>query len=638
MLADEVGLGKTIEACMILKQFIMDFPQNHKTLIIVPPTLLNQWKNELISRFHLLDDNNNKNIWLLSYNELDFIEDNISSAKMIIVDEAHNINNLYNTKLYNLLETYTGNLNKLFLLSATPVYNNEKNYFDMLHLLDPVVYQKNNFENFQLLLKNRQGLEEAISSLRPENLFNLDMVLDQLTEINHQDKKLNQMINKLKDKILLTVDENDEDYQLQLNNLEKYLTETYKLDRRIISTKREDIKYETKRRGVEFIDFEFDYVKKLLDAIDELRISIKLKQLDQKYKNFLLKLFYYSNQRILNNQIVDDLLDNEDIEFDENDLHHLNQIKKSYEIINDNSFLIYEEVEGIINSNYGKSKRYIIFCTSDEDARGLFLFLKEKFPKYVTIIFREKNQFSIDQIDILICKQGAEEGLNLQGKDRALIFFDLPFNANRIEQRIGRVDRFGSEIFEIYVLRNKSNYFELMWSKFLDEDLKIFNESISGLQVFLENEINNLFDNFISEGIDAFHNFFENLTGENNKLEKEIQFLNRRARLRTVNEITDERIDQLIKFDQDYLEIKNSMMSWFCDTLKIGNDDKSIKYIVSLKSDLNHVDDLIQKYSNKNLTLQNLTMQPTVQLIFFKKINLTFEVLIRMIEVRFSKC
>ena len=89
----------------------------------------------------------------------------------------------------------------------------------MLHLLDPVVYQKNNFENFHYF-KNRQGLEEAISSLRPENLFNLDMVLDQFTEINHQDKKLNQMINELKDKILLTVDENDEDYQLQLNNLE----------------------------------------------------------------------------------------------------------------------------------------------------------------------------------------------------------------------------------------------------------------------------------------------------------------------------------------------------------------------------------------------------------------------------------
>ena len=39
-LLNEVGLGKTIEACMILKQFVMDYPNNHKTLIIVPPLLV----------------------------------------------------------------------------------------------------------------------------------------------------------------------------------------------------------------------------------------------------------------------------------------------------------------------------------------------------------------------------------------------------------------------------------------------------------------------------------------------------------------------------------------------------------------------------------------------------------------------
>ena len=65
----------------------------------------------------------------------------------------------------------------------------------------------------------------------------------------------------------------------------------------------------------------------------------------------------------------------------------------------------------------------------------------------------------------MICKQGAEEGLNLQGKDRALIFFDLPFNANRIEQRIGRVDRLGQlsdKIHIFYVLLNQSNEHEYL--------------------------------------------------------------------------------------------------------------------------------------------------------------------------------
>ena len=72
------------------------------------------------------------------------------------------------------------------------------------------------------------------------------------------------MIDQLKDKVLITFDEDDDDYLEQLNNLEKYLSEIYKLDRRIISTKRSDIKYETKRDGITFIDFEFNLVGSLL--------------------------------------------------------------------------------------------------------------------------------------------------------------------------------------------------------------------------------------------------------------------------------------------------------------------------------------------------------------------------------------
>ena len=53
LLSDEVGLGKTIEAGIILKQFVNDAPQNHKTIIITPPTLVIQWKRELEKRFFL---------------------------------------------------------------------------------------------------------------------------------------------------------------------------------------------------------------------------------------------------------------------------------------------------------------------------------------------------------------------------------------------------------------------------------------------------------------------------------------------------------------------------------------------------------------------------------------------------------
>ena len=220
-------------------------------------------------------------------------------------------------------------------------------------------------------------------------------------------------------------------------------------------------------------------------------------------------------------------------------------------------------------------------------------------------IFKEGNNFSNLDFDILICNQNAEEGLNLQGRDNILIFFDLPFNVNRIEQRIGRVDRFGSYPFIIYALRNISNKYEVLWSDFLSNNLKIFNRSASSLQIFLEQEINKLFNDFAEIGFDAFNNFLNELSGDESKLENELKFIERRSRLRLANEIVDERINKLIAFDKNNLNIKNSLMSWFCDALKIDNDDKAVKFLVSSESDLQHKNDLINTYQiNKNLIIK----------------------------------
>ena len=51
LLADEVGLGKTIEACLVIKQYIIDEPFNHKVIIVCPDNLRKQWGMELEQRF-----------------------------------------------------------------------------------------------------------------------------------------------------------------------------------------------------------------------------------------------------------------------------------------------------------------------------------------------------------------------------------------------------------------------------------------------------------------------------------------------------------------------------------------------------------------------------------------------------------
>ena len=53
LLADEVGLGKTIEAAAIIRQHVIDDPNGHRVVVIVPEALVGQWRDELRYRFHL---------------------------------------------------------------------------------------------------------------------------------------------------------------------------------------------------------------------------------------------------------------------------------------------------------------------------------------------------------------------------------------------------------------------------------------------------------------------------------------------------------------------------------------------------------------------------------------------------------
>jgi len=158
LLADEVGLGKTIEAGLILAQQIHR-QRVHRVMILVPDTLAHQWLVEMQRRFHLafsllngarLEDadiqeefsDNPLVIAPLSIFEEDRICQDIVSQldwDMVIIDEAHHLTGLGDTR--SEFGQFTHDLSArsrgLLLLSATPEQAGLRNHFDRLQLIDP---------------------------------------------------------------------------------------------------------------------------------------------------------------------------------------------------------------------------------------------------------------------------------------------------------------------------------------------------------------------------------------------------------------------------------------------------------------------------------------------------------------------
>ena len=147
ILADEVGLGKTIEAGIIIKEFLTT-GLAQKVLILAPPSLLSQWQDELVSKFNLDFINQNDKSRFTSPDNHDLLIMSHSSAiypkqsdplmnqhwDLVVVDEAHSMKNsqTYKHKLVRELSK-----RNLLLLTATPLQNNLEELYNLIDLLRP---------------------------------------------------------------------------------------------------------------------------------------------------------------------------------------------------------------------------------------------------------------------------------------------------------------------------------------------------------------------------------------------------------------------------------------------------------------------------------------------------------------------
>ncbi|WP_439647374.1 DEAD/DEAH box helicase [Aquibacillus saliphilus] len=445
LLADEVGLGKTIEAGLVLKEYMIRGLVK-KALILVPASLVNQWVNELSQKFYIpAISQRRRPVW----DQQNIVVTSIDTAKrpphrdiilkqeydFVLIDEAHKLKN-HKTKNYEFVRS----LKKKYclLLTATPVQNKLIDIFNLVSILKPG--HLGNYEDFtDLFGKDRK------------NLFN--------------DAHLKQLIQKV-----------------------------------MVRNRREDTGIDWTKRNVETIWIDF--------TPEEQSAYQELSRISKESPNFSSITYtrelcssreacYLSLRKLLSqDREISNRADYDNLMKQIEQLPHHAKAHKVIELIEntDEKFIIFTE--------YRASQLYLQWYLqqhgiSSVPFRGGF---KRGKKDWMRQLFENHAQ-------VLIATEAGGEGINLQFCNN-MINYDLPWNPMRLEQRIGRIHRFGQESdVNIYNFAIRDTMEEHVLN-LLYEKIKLFERVVGNLDAILseldindvESEIETIFNESKTDG------------------------------------------------------------------------------------------------------------------------------------------
>lgn len=436
ILADEVGLGKTIEAGLILKELLVRGLINH-VLILVPAPLVEQWKAEMkekfdIDLFDLRQDGWERQQLIISSMPLVVRSEERKRAisnryfDLLILDEAHCLKN-HTTSTYKVV--YTINKKNTLLMSATPIQNDIRELYNLVNVLKPGY------------LKSRKKFREEyiVNRFTPKNIDNLKVLLNNVM-IRH--RRSNTLV-ELPRRIVKSI-------EIELSEIER------QFHNGVIDFCR-DI-YQQYMDGLIPIGWERSEVHLILLILLNLlkqNCSSPQSALNTLKNKMLPRLMVAEHQEIC----LELISIGEKITYPSKAIELIKRIKSSKD-----QTIIYSEYLKTVNILEKLFKDNNISFTTYHG--GLSSLEKQ------VAIERFKNQ----ECQIFLSTESGGQGLNLQFCHR-LINYDLPWNPMRIEQRIGRVHRFGQihdvEIFTmptkgtideylIYLLTSKVNLFEII--------------------------------------------------------------------------------------------------------------------------------------------------------------------------------
>lgn len=581
LLADEVGLGKTIEAAAIIRQHVIDDPAGHRVVVVVPEALVGQWRDELSHRFHLgppfLDDS----ILVLHPGDED-LEDALGRARLVVVDEAHRLVGRSHSggaamRALERLRQACRETPCLLLLSATPAIADEDSFFELMQLIDPEIYTPGEREAFRQRIAHRELLAQIIAGFEPEALGLLAEDGERLREMFPADERLSELLDELDPIARAATDPEQPELKNAVHAVREHLSETYRLHRRILRHRRARVQGLTPPRSgaqvVEFSDSAAGLVSRALEnwRLETLDSATSDPALETLYADWL-RLLLETPAKLASSvrERLDVLVRKQDAVPESRALLRLLQHLDAWDPIQARLQALLQVVDVPGNAK----TKFVIFCTDADVADRCFSLLR---ARHGSAVARHESDLHVDDdrapdwtrfkkaddCRLLLCDATAEEGLNLQGGRKVVVHLDVPFAPNRIEQRLGRVDRFGSgDPVVSVVLKCRDSEEEEAWTRCVVEGFGVMHRSIASLQYLVDAKMTALRSRLGQEGLHAIAALTEQLGGQRGEVSAELRRIDQQDKLEELQGAEAADFEELEEIDDDWRRIRSAVEPW----------------------------------------------------------------------------
>ncbi|MCC6458696.1 MAG: DEAD/DEAH box helicase family protein [Caldilineaceae bacterium] len=564
MLADEVGLGKTIEAGLIL-QGLRRGAQVGRVLVAAPAALIQQWKREMHAKFRLelgiLSADNfafatgrprsAADGMLVAYEELSrspTIQRHVQANAwdLLILDEVHNLRRT--PPLYDFLHTLSAGAARVLVLTATPVEHRAEEYLYLLRVLDPAHYDRVGVQEFTAMVGANKELRSTIAylerGLADPAEFSVCEFQTELSQIMQQlpdDPRLSQLFGAVDHK---EVDRAIANARATL----AYLRENYRIDSRVFRNRRAALQKTGLPLPTRVLDLTYTYTpanfeQKTLRALHDYAEACLESALPTARPVDVLCTFFHAAAssaetllalvrvraaRLRGDVGADDLLSPATLQkindlspfADESRL--LGRIEQWAQVWREQT---HKDLRNAAARRWPKESSnrllQVLRCARDYMNKGQKLLIFSSWGPTLDILFqalthragpnavaefhRRLDRATLDseadwfqneeKCQLLLLDETGGEGRNFQVAD-AIIHVDLPWTPALLEQRIGRVDRIGrrGEVTSIapLALGTVEEALYRLWQ----EGFKLFTESMSGMEIVLEDVQREVADTF----------------------------------------------------------------------------------------------------------------------------------------------